>query len=70
MGRPKGGKNRTWTAEEKYEVIKPIIDGLISGNQRATDLGISQGMIKNWVIKFNNGGIEALEIKRKQVIHY
>ncbi len=23
-------------------------------------------MIKNWVIKFNNGGIEALEIKRKQ----
>lgn len=65
MGRPKGGKNRTWTAEEKYEVIKPIIDGLISGNQRATDLGISKGMVKNWVIKFNNGGIEALEIKRK-----
>lgn len=26
MGRPKGGTNKYWTAEEKYEVIKPIIN--------------------------------------------
>ena len=24
-GRPKGGKNKYWSADEKYKVIKPII---------------------------------------------
>ena len=24
-GRPKGGKNKYWSVEEKYKIIKPIL---------------------------------------------
>ena len=65
MGRPKGGKNRYWDKEQKYEIIKPIIDGKISQHDRAKEYGIAPGMIGNWVIAYNKGGIEALENKRK-----
>ena len=65
MGRPKGGKNRYWNKEQKYEIIKPIIDGKISQHDRAKECGIAPGMIGNWVIAYNKGGIEALENKRK-----
>ena len=65
MGRPKGGKNRYWDKEQKYEIIKPIIDGKISQPDRAKECGIAPGMIGNWVIAYNKGGIGALENKRK-----
>lgn len=45
MGRPKGGKNRTWTSKEKYEVILPIIKGEISQRDRAKECALSRGMI-------------------------
>lgn len=68
MGRPKGGTNKRWSASEKYNIILPIIKGEISGNQRAKNLGLAQGMIKNWVIAYNKRDIEALENKRKKAI--
>lgn len=63
MGRAKGGTNRRWSASEKYNIILPIINGEMSGNQRAKNLGLAQGMVKKWVIAYNKGGIEALENK-------
>ena len=27
MGRPKGGKNREWTKEEKYKYVKMVMNG-------------------------------------------
>ena len=65
MGRPKGGKNRSWTANEKYEVLKPIIKGEISQKDRARELDLAYGMILNWIIAYKKGGIEALKNKRK-----
>ena len=66
MGRPKGGTNKTWSAQEKYEVIKPIIEGAISLEQRAREMNIkSSGMLCNWTKLYLNGGIDALENKRK-----
>lgn len=65
MGRPKGGTNRTWSKEQKYKVILPIINGEISSSQRAKDLMLATGMVINWVLSYNKGGIEALENKRK-----
>ena len=66
MGRPKGGTNKTWSAKEKYEVIKPIIEGTISLEQRAREINIkSSGMLCNWTKLYLNGGIDALENKRK-----
>ena len=65
MGRPKGGKNRTWTSKEKYEVIAPVINDNVSSKERAKSLSIASGMIRNWVIAYTKGGIEALENRRK-----
>lgn len=65
MGRPKGGKNKYWTKEEKLEIVnKHIIDG-ISITQLGKDLSISKSMIAKWVEKFVNGGEQALENKNK-----
>ena len=33
MGRPKGGKNKEWSKEEKYKYVKMIIDGDINGTE-------------------------------------
>ncbi len=68
MGRPKGKTSnyRFWTAQEKYNIIKPIVDGEKSAIQLAKSLGFSSnGMIINWIHKYQEGGIEALENKRK-----
>jgi transposase-like protein len=65
MGRPKGGKNKEWTKEQKYEIITPVLNGQKSASQLMKELGIHKGMISKWVERYNEGGIEALENKRK-----
>ena len=65
MGRPKGGKNKYWSAEEKYEIIKPIIEFEKSSSQVTKDTGISNGMLSVWVKKYNSEGIKGLENQRK-----
>ena len=66
MGRTKGEKNKSWTASEKYKVIKPVLDGKISSEDQAKKLGMkSSGMICIWVKKYNSEGMKGLENKRK-----
>ena len=66
MGRPKGGKNRTWTSKEKYEIILPVLNGELSTYEQASIVGVkSHSTIVNWIHKYQDGGIEALENKRK-----
>ena len=64
-GRPKGGINKYWTAEEKLEIIKPIISFEKSSSQVTKETGISNGMISNWIKKYNEQGMEGLKNKRK-----
>jgi len=65
MGRPKGGKNKSWTVNEKYEVLEPIIKGEISQKDRARELDLAYGMMTRWLTAYKKGGIEALKNKRK-----
>lgn len=65
MGRPKGGKNKEWSKEQKYEIIRLILNGEKSSYDLERELGVSSGMIRNWVRKYNKEGIDALENKRK-----
>lgn len=65
MGRPKGGTNKCWSKEEKYEVILPIINLEISMTQRAKELQISKSMVIKWFNQYLEGGIDSLENKRK-----
>lgn len=67
MGRPRGSKSKYTirTAQEKYDIIKPIINGEISATQTSKELGLSDGMLITWIHKYEEGGIESLENKRK-----
>ena len=65
MGRTKGGKNREWSKDQKYEIIKYIINGEKSTHDLGREFGISNGMICNWLKRYNEKGIEGLENKRK-----
>ena len=58
-------KNREWSKEQKYEIIKFILNGEKSSYDLERELHISCGMIRRWVIRYNEGGIEALENQRK-----
>lgn len=64
-GRPRGGTNKYWRAEEKYEVIKPIIEFEKSSSQVTKETGISNGMLSTWVKKYNESGLNGLENKKK-----
>lgn len=70
MGRPKGTLNkkpmRSFTKDEKYEYVKMIIEGDISLTQLSKNNDLSLGMLSSWVRRYQEGGIEALENKRKQ----
>lgn len=35
-GRPQGGTNKYWSAEEKYKVIKPILDCKLTSGEVTT----------------------------------
>lgn len=67
MGRPKG-KTSGYTirsANEKLKLIKPILDGLKSSEQIGRETGISSGLLIKWTHLYQEGGIKALENKRK-----
>jgi transposase-like protein len=59
MGRPKGGKNRRWTVEEKLRIVNRHLKDHISIKQVAREENISSGML-SWVGKYLDGGEVAL----------
>lgn len=67
MGRPKGTKSsyKFYSAEEKFKIIEAIINNEISIRQQSIKLNMSSGLLTNWVHQYLDGGIEALENKRK-----
>ena len=60
MGRPKGGKNRRWTVEEKLRIVNRHLKDHISLKQVAREESISDGMLSTWVSKYLDGGEAAL----------
>ena len=65
MGRPKGGTNKYWTAEEKYKIIEPALNFEKSTWDITRETGLSNGMINNWIIKYRENGMKGLEPKKK-----
>lgn len=61
MGRPKGGKNRKYTKEEKYLIIEPILKHEVSRESIAVKTNISRSVLKQWIDKYESGGLNALE---------
>ena len=55
MGRPKGGKNKYWSKEEKLKLIKEHLDNNISTNEITTRENISKSF--NFIITLLYGAI-------------
>ena len=64
-GRPKGGTNRYWSKEAKYEYVKILLTGEMSTRKLGKANGINSGQLSMWVKRYQEGGIEALENQRK-----
>lgn len=71
MGRPKGSKStyKFYTANEKFKIIEPIINNEISITERSKNLKMNSGLLTKWVHQYQEGGIDALENKRKPGNH-
>ena len=65
MGRPKGGKNREWSKEEKLKYVLMVINGEKSVKAIQMEFNIAQSLVQQWTKKYIDGGINALENKRK-----
>ena len=61
----KGQKFKTWTADEKYNVIKPIIDLEISLAQTGKNTGVSNSMLHRWIKSYKENGYDGLKAKKK-----
>ena len=60
MGRPKGGKNKEWSKEEKLYYVNLILSGEKTAHKIQREDGISSGMLSIWVKKYNEHGEKGL----------
>lgn len=70
MGRPKGGKNRMWSQEEKLRIVKRYFDEGIGSVRLAREEQIAPGMLRNWIRCYQNEGPDGLENKKKIGNHF
>ena len=70
MGRPKGGKNRSWSKEEKLRIVRRYFDDKIGQRTIAKEENISRGQIYRWIRKYAEDGPEALENRKKTGNHF
>lgn len=59
-----GRKYRYWSKEDKVKIVKEVLDGN-STMEIARKYDISDGMLTNWIKKYNELGEDALENKKK-----
>lgn len=60
IGRPKGGKNKSWSPEEKERIVKRYFEGEISRRQLGKEEKVSDSMLHQWIKKYEDEGIEGL----------
>jgi len=65
MGAPKGKPKKYWKSEEKYEIIKPILEFEKSTAQVTRETGLSNGMICNWIKSYKENGDKFVENRYK-----
>ena len=64
MARIRKEPNRYWSKEDKLKLINEVLEGK-SSQEVARENDKSGGLLRNWIIKYNNYGIESLENKKK-----
>lgn len=64
-GRPKGGKNRRWSKEEKLRIVRRYLDERIGQHELARQEGISRGILYKWIERYLEQGEPGLELSPK-----
>ena len=65
MARPKGGKNRKWTNEERLKYVLMCEEEHIPVRTIVREEGISRGTLREWIRRYRSGGEEAYERLKK-----
>jgi transposase-like protein len=65
MGRPKGGKNKEWSSEEKHRIVMRVLNGEGSSYEIGKEENAYPGMIRNWIAAYKKNGIKGLKNKKK-----
>ena len=65
MGRPKGGKNKTHTKEEKIKYVKMMLEDGYSAMKIEKEYGVSHSLTDRWKRKYLEFGEESLEKQKK-----
>ena len=61
----KGQKFKQWSAEEKYKLIKPVLDMEKSTCEVFRETGINTGLLCTWIKKYREKGFNGLSSKKK-----
>ena len=67
MTRIRKEPNRYWSKEDKLKLINEVLNGK-SSQEVARENDISGGLLRNWIIKYNQNGEQALINKKNLVI--
>lgn len=65
MGRPKGGRNRKYTVDEKLRLIRMNTEQYMSSYEISRLTGISEKNIRRWIGQYIREGAEGLKPKKK-----
>ena len=65
MGRPKGGKNKYWSKEEKVRIVMRVENGEESFSDVAKEEKVFLSLLGKWLKEYREKGEEGLENKRK-----
>ena len=64
IGRPKGGKNRSFTPEQKRDFVLQCIKENSPYDTFARNNNISRTMLRSWIAKYEQDGLEGLKSKQ------
>ena len=64
-GRPKGGKNRKYTVDEKLSIVNMNLQEHKSVVQIHKETGIAISRISNWIHRYLENGLDGLENMKK-----
>ena len=65
MARIRKEPNRYWSKEDKLKIIIEVLIKCKSTEEVAKEYDISGGLLRNWIIKYNQYGESSLESKKK-----
>ena len=65
QGRPKGGRNKEWTTEEKLRIALRVINGEGSITQIAKEENTHTSNVGKWTKSYLDNGIEGITNKKK-----